>query len=152
MTSSKFHPKPVIPNHTSLQRSLTFSFALPSLARSSDPKERAEDPDFYGYLPDNGHVRLVIFIAMMFNSTCLLLLRAISTSLLLLVNPYLVLAYLSADTGLYILYKFARGDIYYVSAHAPARRSASANEHQREGAPARRGASAKERQRERAPP
>ena len=75
--------------------------------------KRREAPDFYGYIPD-GIARPLIFLCMMVNSTSLLLVRGVSSALLLLVGKQYFMWFLVADIfGVNLLLKMVRGDLQY---------------------------------------
>ena len=72
----------------------------------TNPLGRNLNPAFYGYIPDEGGVRSVLLVCMTLNSTLLLLVRAFSAAMLMLVRKkyvrersecYLLLAYLIAS-------------------------------------------------------
>ena len=42
----------------------------------SDPENRRKRPSFYGYLPDEGNARTIMYVCMVLNSALLLLLRS----------------------------------------------------------------------------
>jgi hypothetical protein len=50
------------------------------------PQRRRDEPDFYGYVPDSAGRRTAIFFCMIMNGALLLLLRSLSTALLLMVE------------------------------------------------------------------
>jgi hypothetical protein len=75
-----------------------------------DPDKRRETPGFYGFAPDDGAKRTVLFVSMMLNSSILLLVRGAGTSLLMMTDVSYFVYYLSADMGLYLAYKLVRGD------------------------------------------
>ncbi|GMH46354.1 hypothetical protein TrRE_jg4299 [Triparma retinervis] len=77
---------------------------------------RRESPEFYGMIQFRMRSKIIAFISMMFANTCTLLLRSITTALLLLVNVRTALFVLSADLGLLLVTKMYRGDFMY---HTP---------------------------------
>jgi hypothetical protein len=79
----------------------------------SDPEYRARLPSFYGYLPDDGMTRLIMYGCMVVNSALLLLLRSIGAALIILVDAKIFLAYIAGDQLLYLLYKLARRDFLH---------------------------------------
>ena len=81
-----------------------FRFALTlhhSYDYDTDPVKRKETPDFYGYIPDEGIARP------------LLLVRAFSAAMLILVSKRYLAMYWAGDMALYLLQKVARGDFHY---------------------------------------
>ena len=79
----------------------------------TDPVMRKENPNFYGYIPDQGIGRILLLVCMTLNSTLLLLVRAFSAAILMLVNTRYLVMYLAGDMALYLLQKVARGDFFY---------------------------------------
>ena len=67
-----------------------FRFALTlhpsSYDFDTDPVKRNETPDFYGYIPDEGIARPLLLVCMTLNGALLLLLRAFSAAMLMLVS------------------------------------------------------------------
>jgi hypothetical protein len=61
---------------------------VPSYTRSFDvsPEYRGIEPAFYGYIPDSAGRRTAIFLCMIMNGALMLLLRGVSTALLMMVN------------------------------------------------------------------
>ena len=79
----------------------------------SDPKKRKDTPHFYGYLPDNGTIRLIMYVSMVFNSALLLLLRSLSAALLMTISANYLIAYMVADIALYLTQKCIRNDFHH---------------------------------------
>jgi hypothetical protein len=93
---------------------------LPSLRAhaddfDSDPEQRRKLPSFYGYLPDEGKARTIMYVCMVLNGALLLLLRSIGAALLMNVDTKINLfhAYMAGDHLLYLLQKLVRGDFLY---------------------------------------
>jgi len=63
-----------------------FSSGSVSYDYDTDPVKRKNMPDFYGYIPDEGIARPLLLVCMTLNSALLLLVRAFSAAMLLLVN------------------------------------------------------------------
>jgi len=67
-----------------------FRFALTlhpsSYDFDTDPVKRKETPDFYGYIPDKGIARHLLLVCISLNSALLLLVRAFSGAMLMLVS------------------------------------------------------------------
>ena len=92
--------------------------SLPSLRAhaddfDSDPENRRVLPSFYGYLPDEGNKRTIMYVCMVLNSALLLLLRSIGAALLMLADTKIFVAYMAGDHLLYLLQKLVRGDFLY---------------------------------------
>ena len=86
---------------------LTTAFTSTAISVDSDcdPERRRLNPRFYGYMPDKG--RNLVAALMMAASSCHIAVRSLGMALLLKMEfgwVYLV------ELGLYLLYKFARGD------------------------------------------
>ena len=75
--------------------------------------KRKQTPDFYGYIPDEGIARPLLLVCMTLNSALLLLVRAFSAAMLMLVNKRYLAIYMAGDMALYLLQKVARGDFHY---------------------------------------
>ncbi|GMI57913.1 hypothetical protein TeGR_g6018 [Tetraparma gracilis] len=79
----------------------------------SDPAQRRKLPSFYGYLPDDGNKRTIMYVCMVLNSALLLLLRSIGVALLMLADTKIFVAYMVGDHLLYLLQKLVRGDFLH---------------------------------------
>ncbi|GMI42593.1 hypothetical protein TeGR_g11447 [Tetraparma gracilis] len=79
----------------------------------SDPENRRTLPSFYGYLPDEGNKRTIMYVCMVLNSALLLLLRSIGAALLVLADKKIFVAYMAGDHLLYLLQKLVRGDFLH---------------------------------------
>jgi hypothetical protein len=63
-----------------------FTAATISFDFDVSPHRRRDEPAFYGYIPDSAGRRTAIFLCMIMNGALLLLLRSLSTALLLMVE------------------------------------------------------------------
>ncbi|GMI21435.1 hypothetical protein TeGR_g6424 [Tetraparma gracilis] len=63
-----------------------FTAATISFDFDVNPQRRRDEPSFYGYIPDEAGRRTAIFFCMIMNGALLLLLRCVSTALLLVVD------------------------------------------------------------------
>ena len=63
-----------------------FTAATISFDIDVSPEYRRQEPEFYGYIPDSAGRRTAIFFCMIMNGALLLLLRSLSTALLLMVD------------------------------------------------------------------
>jgi hypothetical protein len=63
-----------------------FTASMISFDFDVNPRHRRETPDFYGYIPDSAGKRAAIFFCMSMNSALLLILRSVSTVLLVRVD------------------------------------------------------------------
>jgi hypothetical protein len=78
-----------------------------------DPLRRRHTPDFYGFIPDDGTSRGIIFGCMIVNSFSLLLIRSMCAALLMTVDTSYFAWYMACDLSFYIGLKIARGDFIY---------------------------------------
>jgi hypothetical protein len=106
---------------------LTTGFAAATISFDYDvnPARRRDEPNFYGYIPDAASRRTLAFGCMIMNSALLLLLRSVSTALLLMVGKWTwVLAYYAGDMAVYFAYRALRNDLWhwYVASEASAKR------------------------------
>jgi hypothetical protein len=98
-----------------LVSALTTGFASASISYDwdTDPVKRVQLPDFYGYVPANPTKRSIIFVAMMFFSAGMLVIRCMTIVVLGLLGGRWVSFYVGADLSLYLLVKILRGDFWY---------------------------------------
>jgi hypothetical protein len=94
---------------------LTTGFASASISYDwdTDPVKREQVPDFYGYVPANPTKRSIIFVAMTFFSSCMLVIRCMTIVVLGLLGGRWVSLYVGADLGLYLFVKVLREDFWY---------------------------------------
>ena len=90
-----------------------FSSATIAYDADTDPAGRKQTPDFYGYIPDEGIARPLLLVCMTLNSALLLLVRAFSAAMLMLVSKRYLVMYMAGDMALYLLQKVARGDFHW---------------------------------------
>ncbi|GMI27852.1 hypothetical protein TeGR_g10416 [Tetraparma gracilis] len=81
----------------------------------SDPEKREKLPNFYGYLPDEGNARTIMYVCMVINSALLLLLRSIGAALLMLADTKIFIAYMAGDHLLYLLLKLVLAFAIFLS-------------------------------------
>ena len=79
----------------------------------TDPQKRAFNPEFYGYVPDDGGKRALLFITMILLSATQVLIKATLIIVLAAIGSRFLLYYLLADTAFYLMYKVARRDFTY---------------------------------------
>ena len=79
----------------------------------TDPAKRAENPDFYGYIPDGGGKRTLLFTAMTLNPAVMLLIKSMAVSLLGLTKALFLGLYFVVDIVLFLALKAARDDLIY---------------------------------------
>jgi len=94
---------------------LTAGFASGTVSYDydTDPVGRKKQPEFYGYVPDEGIARPLLLVCMTLNSALLLLIRAFSAAMLMLVKKRFLVMYMAGDMALYLLQKVLRGDFHY---------------------------------------
>jgi hypothetical protein len=94
---------------------LTTGFASASISYDwdTDPVKREQVPDFYGYVPANPTKRSIIFVAMMFFSASMLVIRCMTIVVLGLIGGRWVSLFVGTDLSLYLLAKILRGDFWY---------------------------------------
>jgi hypothetical protein len=90
-----------------------YASATISYDYDTDPMNREQVPDFYGYVPANPTKRSIIFVSMMLFSAIMLVLRCMTIVVLGLLGGKWVSLYIGADLGLYLLVKVFRGDFWY---------------------------------------
>ena len=79
----------------------------------TDPSKRQNNPEFYGYCPDGGGSRLLVFLLLFLNSTSHILGKTLASALLATVSANYLWTHIGADMGLYLLFKVVRRDFYY---------------------------------------
>jgi hypothetical protein len=94
---------------------LTTGFSTATICFDLDvnPKRRRDEPSFYGYVPDSASRRTLVFLLMIANGALLLLLRSISTALLLMIGWRWACVYFLGDMGIYYVSKLLRGDFWH---------------------------------------
>ena len=95
--------------------SLTTGFisATTSYDWDTDPTKRVDNPEFFGYIPNNATKRAIIFISMLLLSAVMLNVRALTLVVLGLVSKNAAFLYVCVELGLYLFTKIVRGDFYY---------------------------------------
>jgi hypothetical protein len=90
-----------------------FASATISYDFDTDPANREQAPDFYGYIPAKASKRTVVFASMLLFTAGMLLIRCTTIVLLGLMGGSWAFLYIGADLGLYMLVKILRGDFWY---------------------------------------
>jgi hypothetical protein len=90
-----------------------FSGATISYDFDTDPQRRNQTPDFYGYVPSSTTSRLIVFVALVFFSAGVLIIRCTVIVLLGQQGTSLAFGYIGADIALYLLIKLLRHDFWY---------------------------------------
>jgi hypothetical protein len=93
--------------------SVGYTSATISYDCDTDVKKRLAAPDFYGFIPDEPGARTIIFMAMIFNGSVLLIMRAVAAGLFLMTDKTIFAVYAVVDLLLFFVYKGLRRDIYY---------------------------------------
>ena len=79
----------------------------------TDPLKRLNNPEFYGYCPDEGGGRLRVFLLLFLNSTLHILGKTLSAALLATIDAYFLWAYLGVDMALFLTFRVVRCDFFY---------------------------------------
>jgi hypothetical protein len=87
-----------------------FISATISYDYDTDPQKRAFNPEFYGYVPDDGRRRAFLFATMILLSATQVLIKATLIIVLASIGSWLPLYYILGDTVFYLLYKVMRRD------------------------------------------
>ena len=82
-----------------------------SIDKDADPVNRQEAPEFFGYVPDNGRFKVMIFMIGM--SFFHVLMKMLACSLILRVSELWFIIYLIGDLSLFLVYKAVCGDLRY---------------------------------------
>jgi hypothetical protein len=90
-----------------------FASATISYDWDTEPKNRGEAPDFYGYIPAKASKRTLVFVSMLLFTAGMLLIRCTTIVLLGLMGGTWAFLYIGVDLGLYLLVKILRGDFWY---------------------------------------
>ena len=90
-----------------------FISATLSYDHDTDPRKRAFNPEFYGYVPDDGGKRAFLFLTMILLSATQVLIKATLIIVLASISLWFPLYYLLGDMAIYLLYKVARRDFKY---------------------------------------
>jgi len=94
---------------------LTTAFTSATIAFDWDvsPSKRSYAPAFYGYVPDGNKARLTVFLLMFLIMIAHVTSTSMGMAFLFTISPSSAYAYLAASTGVYLLYRACRGDLYY---------------------------------------
>jgi hypothetical protein len=93
--------------------SIGFATAMMALDLDTNPARRHDMPEFYGYIEDRAHKRVLVFIELFAVHTAHSMLRTLTIAMLARTNWQWLVAYMAADFCAYITYKTARGDLTY---------------------------------------
>ena len=88
-----------------------YNATLISYDLDTSPRKRREDPDYFGYVRNDKRTQVLIQVW-----ACSVLLvsnKVLATALLAIIEPRWVVNYMSADMGLFFLYKVVTGDFLY---------------------------------------
>ena len=97
-----------------------FTSATLSYDWDNDPVKRAENPNFYGYVPNSSNKRTIVFTCLFLISAGMLLCKATVLILFGLIDANYAYLYLFGDMALYILYKVLRNDfMYWLQVYGP---------------------------------
>jgi len=90
-----------------------FTSAQISYDFDTNPKKRAKNPDFYGYVPDGSHARTICFGSLIAISSSMLTIKTLGILLLSAVALEYVIYFFAIDIGSFLLIKIIRGDFSY---------------------------------------
>ena len=74
-----------------------FTSAQISYDFDTDPKKRAQTPQFYGYVPDEPRKRSIIFFMLCFVPTFQILMKSLTLVILYMARPVYVFGYIGED-------------------------------------------------------
>ena len=105
----------IIPLLSILVSCLTISYSSTMLSYDMDvsPVKRALNPFIYGYIPDNGESRLIVFLAMFSATFCQVMMQVLGVVYLAIFGVIYVGIFFSVDIGIYFIYKMVRDDFRY---------------------------------------
>ena len=90
-----------------------FISATVSYDFDTDPHKRAVNPEFYGYVPDDGRKRAFLFATMILLSATQVLIKATLIIVLASIGSRQSVYYILGEIVLYLLYKVARRDFIH---------------------------------------
>jgi len=90
-----------------------FISATMSYDYDTDPKKRAFNPEFYGYVPDDGGKRALLFFTLILQSAVQVLIKALVVVILGTIESWYPLYYILGDISLFLLYKIVTRDFRY---------------------------------------
>jgi len=91
-----------------------FNVATINYDFDTDPVKRKEFSEFYGYIPDEANLRIVLLIIMTLNSALMVLARSTTTAMFLLTSVKGFAVYMCADVGFYLAVKVWRKDFWHL--------------------------------------
>ena len=92
---------------------IAFAGVVISWDLDTSPKYRKKDPEFFGYIKNDPFSRTWTFLAMMTFTFPHVLMKMLSTALLLNMSRVWAFGYMGGEILLYFLVKAARGDLRY---------------------------------------
>ncbi|GMH63960.1 hypothetical protein TrLO_g8094 [Triparma laevis f. longispina] len=84
-----------------------------SFAMDLDKNQRAQTPNFYGYVPDGAMKKVKVFVSMFLISACQLTAKALACALCAVESSMTVVIYLVGESLLFLAYKLLRRDFTY---------------------------------------
>ncbi len=78
-----------------------------------NPLRRKNNPQFYGYIPEESNRKTLTFVLMFSVHGTIVLGKSFSMALLVQTNWHWLVAFLGCDMGIYLLVKALRRDLYY---------------------------------------
>jgi hypothetical protein len=90
-----------------------FTTSLMAFDYDTNPAKRKTNPKFYGFTPNRGSMRVLVFAELFTLHSAHATLKAVTVALLVRTNWRWLVAYMAADHSVLIIYKIARGDLIY---------------------------------------
>ena len=90
-----------------------FSVAQIDYEWDTDPKKRAQKPDFYGYVPDGGKAQRVVFASLVIHCCVMLVIKSLGLVVLFRLKVAYMATYLAIDNTFYLFIKIIRGDFLH---------------------------------------
>mmetsp|Transcript_23176 Transcript_23176/g.43548 ORF Transcript_23176/g.43548 Transcript_23176/m.43548 type:complete len:1049 (-) Transcript_23176:44-3190(-) len=94
---------------------LTTGFVSAQISYDFDtnPANRAQNVDFYGYVPDNPKKRTIIFVMMTIMASTMVMIRGFALVMIAQLSMQYLTIFFSVDMGLFLLSKLLRDDFIY---------------------------------------
>ncbi|GMI02548.1 hypothetical protein TrVE_jg10594 [Triparma verrucosa] len=94
---------------------LTTGFVSAQISYDFDtnPANRAQNVDFYGYVPDNPKKRTIVFVMMTIMASTMVMIRGFALVMIGQLSMQYLTIFLSIDMGLFLLSKLLRDDFIY---------------------------------------
>jgi hypothetical protein len=90
-----------------------FTTSMMAFDYDTSPAKRKTSPKFYGYIPDTARGRLLVFVELFTLHTAHAMEKTLTFAMLAQTDWRWLLAYMTADHCVLIIYKITRGDLIY---------------------------------------